>query len=139
MCIYIYIYIYKALATTRSRRPSSLAADESPVSPNLPTKIISTKIARLKTSRKSPMRLGIPPLKIKILLESNPLKSRIVVRRLAVEGYEAKKSMVDHGRVNAFVPRPSGVTSFWMHTPLPLGKPSSSRLCVACTGMLVRS
>ena len=31
------------------------------------------------------MGLGIPPLKIKILLESNPLKSRILVRRLAVQ------------------------------------------------------
>ena len=32
------------------------------------------------------MGLGIPPLKIKILLQSNPLKSRILVRRLAVVG-----------------------------------------------------
>ena len=31
------------------------------------------------------MGLGIPPLKIEILLESNPLKSRILVRRLAVQ------------------------------------------------------
>ena len=30
------------------------------------------------------MGLGILPLEIKILLESNPLKSRILVRRLAV-------------------------------------------------------
>ena len=30
------------------------------------------------------MGLGIPPLTIQILLESNPLKSRILVRRLAV-------------------------------------------------------
>ena len=30
------------------------------------------------------MGLGIPPLKINILLESSPLKSRILVRRLAV-------------------------------------------------------
>ena len=30
------------------------------------------------------MGLVIPPLSIKILLESNPLKSRILVRRLAV-------------------------------------------------------
>ena len=41
--------------------------------PNLPTKIIPTKIAGLKLSRKFPMALGIPPLKLKILLESNPL------------------------------------------------------------------
>ena len=30
------------------------------------------------------MGLGIPPLKIEIMLESNPLKSRILVWRLAV-------------------------------------------------------
>ena len=30
------------------------------------------------------MGLGIPPLKIKIKLESNPLKSKMLVRRLAV-------------------------------------------------------
>ena len=30
------------------------------------------------------MDMRIPPLKIKIMLESNPLKSRILVRRLAV-------------------------------------------------------
>ena len=43
----------------------------------LPAKIIPTKIRRLKKSRKLPMDMRIPPLKIKILLESNPLKSRI--------------------------------------------------------------
>ena len=32
------------------------------------------------------MGLGIPPLKIKILLESNSLKSRILVWRLAIQG-----------------------------------------------------
>ena len=52
--------------------------------PNLPTKIIPTKRARLELSGKSPLGLGIPSLNIKILLESNPLKSRILVRRLAV-------------------------------------------------------
>ena len=31
------------------------------------------------------MGLGIPTLRIKIMLESNPLKSRILVQRLAVE------------------------------------------------------
>ena len=51
--------------------------------PNLPTKIIPTKIRRLKISGKFPMGLRIAPLGIKILLESNPLKPRILVRRLA--------------------------------------------------------
>ena len=45
-----------------------------------------TKIARLKPSGKSPMGLRILPLRIKLLLASNPLKSRILsIRRLAVQ------------------------------------------------------
>ena len=52
--------------------------------PNLPTKITSAKIRWLKLSGKVPMDMRIPPLRIKILLESNPLKSIILVRRLAV-------------------------------------------------------
>ena len=52
--------------------------------PNLPTKSIPAKIAGLKLSRESPMGLGTPPLGIKILFESNPLKPRILARRLAV-------------------------------------------------------
>ena len=51
--------------------------------PNLPTKIIPTNIRWLKTSGKIPMDMRIPPRKMKILLESNPPKSIIlVVRRL---------------------------------------------------------
>ena len=52
--------------------------------PNLPTEIIPTKIAWLKISGKFRMDLRIPPFKIKIQLESNSRKSRILVRRLAV-------------------------------------------------------
>ena len=50
--------------------------------PNLPTKNLPTKIAWLKLSGKFPLDMRIPPLKIKIMLESNPPKSRILVRRL---------------------------------------------------------
>ena len=46
--------------------------------------IIPTKICRLELSGKFPMGLGIPPLKFKIPVESNPPKFRILVRRLAV-------------------------------------------------------
>ena len=53
--------------------------------PNLPAKIIPAKIRRLKLSGRFPMDMRIPPLKIKILLESEPLKSRILVERLAVQ------------------------------------------------------
>ena len=51
--------------------------------PNLPTKIIPTKICRLKVSGRLPVDLRIPPLNIKIVFEPNPLKSRILVWRLA--------------------------------------------------------
>ena len=54
--------------------------------PNLPTKILPAKIRRLETSGEFPMDMRIPPLKIKILLESNPPKSRISVQRLDVVG-----------------------------------------------------
>ena len=52
--------------------------------PNLPTNIIPTNIAWLKLSGKCPMDMRIPPLWIKIMLESNPLKSTILVGRLGV-------------------------------------------------------
>ena len=42
--------------------------------PNLPTKIIPAKIARLKSFGNCPLGLGIPPLQFKVLLESNPLR-----------------------------------------------------------------
>ena len=50
------------------------------------------------------MGLGIPPIKLKILIESNPLKSRIVVRRLAV-------GLVPSARVPAA--RPEQLPSHW--------------------------
>ena len=43
------------------------------------------KMICLIDSAEFPTGLGIPPLEIKILLESNPLKSRILVRKLAVQ------------------------------------------------------
>ena len=52
--------------------------------PNLPTNIIPTKIARLKLSGKSPTDMRIQPLIFKIMLESNPLKSIMLVGRLGV-------------------------------------------------------
>ena len=55
-----------------------------PFTPTLPMYIIPTKIAWLKPSRKSPIDLKISPLKIKIMIGSNPLKSTMLVRGLAV-------------------------------------------------------
>ena len=54
------------------------------LAPNLPTKIIPAKMRWLNISRKLPMDMRVPPLKTKILLESSPLKSRILVGRLCV-------------------------------------------------------
>ena len=48
------------------------------------SKIIPAKICRLNISGYFPMFLGIPPLRIKITLESNTPTSRFVVRRLAL-------------------------------------------------------
>ena len=73
----------------------SWALGEAPeicLAPNLPTKIIPTKIAWLKNSSKFPMDMGIPPLTSKILLESNPLKSGVLVLRLAVPRWEGQAS-----------------------------------------------
>ena len=55
---------------------------DSPLTPNLPTNIIPTNIAWLKLSGNFPMGLGIPPLNIKIVLESNPPKPTMLVGRL---------------------------------------------------------
>ena len=58
-----------------------------------PISLLSSSLLRLldsSFSRQFPMGLGIPPLKIKILLESNPLKSIILARRWAVLASEQK-------------------------------------------------
>ena len=81
MCVYIYIYISIYLSISLSM-PSSPATSSS--TPDPPTKIITTKTRWLKLSGKFPMDVGIPPLMIKIVLQSNPLKYIIFVRRLAV-------------------------------------------------------
>ena len=52
--------------------------------PNLSTNIVPTNIARLKLSGKSPTDMRIPTLQIKIVLESNPRKSTMLVRGLGV-------------------------------------------------------
>ena len=48
--------------------------------PDLPAKTIPAKIARIKMSGKFPVDTRIPPLQIKVLLKSNPRKSRIFVQ-----------------------------------------------------------
>ena len=46
--------------------------------------LIPTKICWLNISGKFPVGMRIPPLRVKIMFESNPLKSRILVGRLAL-------------------------------------------------------
>ena len=93
MCIYIYIYmccfplppVLLGEASLELSISACLGSADFPIlTPDLPTNIIPAKIAWLKSSWKSPMDMRTPPLQIKILLESNPLRSRILVRRLAV-------------------------------------------------------
>ena len=65
--------------------------------PNLPTNIIPTNIAWLKLSGKFAMDMRIPPLSIKIMFESNPLKSTMLVGRLGVlsTSLHVQRLMVD--------------------------------------------
>ena len=81
MCIYIYIYIH--IYASSCTDTSSICTITG--TPNFPTKNLPAKIRRLKTSGGFPMDMRIPPFEIKIMLESSPLKFRILVRRLAVE------------------------------------------------------
>ena len=85
LSIYIHIYIHREMYILSARllwetnlRACSVQACSN--TPNLPTNITYAKIAWLKLSGKFSMGLGIPPLRIRILLESNPLKSRIYTR-----------------------------------------------------------
>ena len=74
--------------------------------PNLPTTIIPDKIRWLKASGKSPMDMRISPLEIKILLQSNPLKSRILVQRLAVHSLRLGASALHRPRPHFCKPVP---------------------------------
>ena len=73
--------------------------------PNFSTNIVPTNIAWVKLSGKSPTGLGIPPRKIKIMLESNPPNSTMLVGRLGVHptselpGQEGKEHGEQHLRV----------------------------------------
>ena len=78
MCIHIIIGLQGSQAARggqAARRPAGKPAAAG--SPYLPAKIIPTKITWLNISGRFPVDTRIPPLKIKNLLESNPLKSRI--------------------------------------------------------------
>ena len=49
----------------------------------IPTTFIPAKVRRLRISGRLPIDTRIPTLRIKIMPESNPLRSRVSVRRWA--------------------------------------------------------
>ena len=53
------------------------------------------------------MGLGLPPLKLKILFESNPPKSRVLLRRLAVFPPSAERGAAQRGRAGEQVSTPN--------------------------------
>ena len=80
--------------------------------PSLPTKIIPAKIRWLNISGKFPVDMRVPPLEIKILLESKPLKFRILVRRLAVPPLSKRRHADFHSTA-------SFQSSIWKNGPSP--------------------
>ena len=78
----------KSAASFTLRSPSSLRL----YTPNLPIESIPTMIRWLNTSRTFPMDMKCSPLKLEIPLESKPLKSGILLRRLGVEPFSRLRS-----------------------------------------------
>ena len=82
----------------RAEPPPLLVRLRRPVlrhTPNLPTTIIPAKTTCIKLYGSFPMDMRIPPLKSKIMLEANPLKSRILVQRLAVTRIRSTREIPD--------------------------------------------
>ena len=79
MCCILPCYIHRLFVLRVVPAPDFMF-----LTPNLPTNIVPTNIAWLKYSGKFPVGLGIPPLKINIMLESSPLNSTMLVGRLGV-------------------------------------------------------
>ena len=82
-CCFVYCLGGRGARWSHLRR-LRCAAGICEIHPISPTNIFPSKISWLELSGKSPLDMRIPPLIIKIMLESNPLKSIILVRRLAV-------------------------------------------------------
>ena len=98
MYIYIYVLIvyYVILYCLNSLRPISLLRLS-------PLRFLDSKLPG------DPVDMRIPPLKMTILLEPNPLKSRIVVRRLAVrEMGGAPRNPAPRSHFLVWVVQPSG-------------------------------
>ena len=97
VCMYVYIYIYIyiwhvyciLLYMSCNKNPNQDRTERARVESGCvrPVSILRSSLLRFGDSKlpgKFPMNLGIPPLNIQIRLESDPLKSIILVRRLAV-------------------------------------------------------
>ena len=93
MCIYIYIYIYYLLLCTtciyiilcwRTSEVQVVATIVKPIRPISLLTLHPTNIAWLKLYGIFPMDMRTPLLIIKIMLESNPLKSTMLVGSLSV-------------------------------------------------------
>ena len=92
MCIYIYIYIYiavfmcyRVLHAVLQNNLGMLGRAALCATPNLPTLfVVLLRLVGSNFPGINPMGMEIPPLKLKIMLESNPPKSRLLVQRLAV-------------------------------------------------------
>ena len=82
--IIMIIIIITIIILAESDRLAGTGAASPKGMPNLPTKIIPAKIRCLLRGGEFLTDMRVPPLKLKILLGSDPLKSRILVRRLAV-------------------------------------------------------
>ena len=79
--------------TFKSQHPKARSSNPRPAvsTVNPQTKHVQTKNICLISSGEFPMDLGIPPLKIKNMLESNPLKSRFLVRGVTVIKHQTKQ------------------------------------------------
>ena len=80
MCVYIYIYIhiYIYIYTYTIKQPKQVISEIRRNNARLiPTNIIPAKTPRLEASGRFPADVRAPPLKIKVLPESSPPKSRM--------------------------------------------------------------
>ena len=81
--IYIYIYVY--IERERYTYMQSRVEQTPAVRPISLVRLPLLRFVASKLSGEFLLDMGIPPLRIQILHESDPLKSRILVRRLAAE------------------------------------------------------
>ena len=115
LCIYIYIYIDEGARQRRLReregehprdreqqlRRRSPRPGRGPTA-NPPTNITPANVAWVKLCGKSPMGLGIPPLRIKIMLGANPLISIMLVLGVMLVGRLGVHSGISRIRFSPF-------------------------------------